>query len=86
MVKTRAKEYALELLLKKQESHSKMENLSYTDIKIQDYFNSDQMNNEQKRMLFKFRTRKERFGENFRAGNDDVNVKKLKKKLQLLEL
>ena len=72
MVKTRAKEYALELLLKKQESHSKMENLSYTDIKIQDYFNSDQMNNEQKRMLFRFRTRMERFGENFRAGNDHV--------------
>ena len=32
IVKTKAKEYALRLLIKKQESHSKMENLNYTEL------------------------------------------------------
>ena len=41
-----------------------MDNLNYSEIKMQ----SDKINPAQKRTIFKFRTRMERFGEIFRAG------------------
>ena len=71
-VKIRATEYSLKSLKSKQATHSKMENLSYKDLKIQDYFPSDHLDYKQKQTLFKLRTRMERFGENFRAGNSPV--------------
>ena len=71
-VKIRATEYSLKSLKSKQATHSKMENLSYKDLKIQDYFLSDHLDYKQKQTIFKLRTRMERFGENFRAGNSPV--------------
>ena len=38
MVKIKAKEYALNKLIEKQKTHSKMKNLTYKDLKIQEYF------------------------------------------------
>ena len=37
IVKIKAKEYALRLLRRKQDTHSKMENLYYSDIQMQNY-------------------------------------------------
>jgi hypothetical protein len=37
MVKIKAKEYTLEYLLKLKGKHSKMNNLSYSELKLQDY-------------------------------------------------
>ena len=45
-----------------------MDNLNYSEIKMQSYLTSDKINPAQKRTIFKFRTRMERFGEKFRAG------------------
>ena len=42
LVKIRAKELALEQLQSKQNKHSKMENLSYSEVKIQSYLNSEE--------------------------------------------
>ena len=69
LVKTRAKEHALKKLQTRQENHSKMENVKYTEMKIQNYFVSEQIGIHQKKTIFKYRVRMERFGENFRAGN-----------------
>ena len=49
-----------------------MDNVTYTDLEMQDYFTSDQIDNQQKKTVFKYRTRMERFGENFRGGKDHV--------------
>ena len=72
LVKRRAKEYALEVLQTKKLKHTKMDNVTYRDLEMQDYFSSDQIDNNQKRTVFKLRTRMERFGENFRGGRDHV--------------
>ena len=65
-VKIKAKEYALKMLKTKQDRHSKMENLKYSEITMQSYLKSDRISVSQKRTIFKFRTRMERFGENYR--------------------
>ena len=36
---------------------------------MQTYFTSERINPDQKRRIFRFRTRMERFGENYRAGS-----------------
>ena len=72
LVKIRAKKYALEVLQNKKLKHRKMDNVAYRDLEMQDYFTSDQMDNKQKKTFFKYRTRMERFGENFLGGRDHV--------------
>ena len=68
LVKTRAKELALKQLIAKQNTHSKMENLHYTELKIQTYLKSEETSTQQKKILFKYRVRMEHFGENYRGG------------------
>ena len=68
-VKIKAKEYALRELKGKQAKHSKMENIKYSNIKMQTYLTSERIHPDQKRTIFRFRTRMERFGENYRAGS-----------------
>ena len=72
LVKTRAKELALKQLVSKQERHSKMENLYYSELKLQTYLKTDETSIEQKKMLFRNRVRMEQFGENYRGGKDQV--------------
>ena len=49
-----------------------MEHVSYTNLESQEYLKSYQISNDQKRMIFKYRTRMERFGENLRGGQNMV--------------
>ena len=72
LVKAKAKEYALKILQIKQNSHKKMKDLKYESIKIQKYFTRSDLSIEQKKLLFKFRTRMSDFGENYRAGREKV--------------
>ena len=72
LVKTKAKSYALELLLNKKITHSKMKKLDYTDLEIQNYFLETNLKPDEIRTIFKYRTRMEKFGENFRAGKDRI--------------
>ena len=71
-VKIKAKELALKNLLSKKEGHSKMEKLTYRDLNIQPYFLSEDIGINQKRSVFKYRVRMERFGENFRGRQSQV--------------
>ena len=70
MVKTKAKAFALRKLLEKQAKHSKMEKLRYSDLKLQDYLKDGKLKAEEMKTLFKYRTRMENFGENFRGGEE----------------
>ena len=67
MVKIKAKEYALNILTDRQRKHSKMSNLHYTELKIQDYFKIEGINIKQVQNLFKWRVRMAPMGENFRG-------------------
>ena len=58
--------------MKVKESHSKMKNINYKELKIQAYFQNNSLSVENKRDLFSFRTRMANFGENFRGQRDFV--------------
>ena len=72
LVKVKAKEFALEKLTRKKNTHSKMEKLDYNEIKMQNYLLSEQLKPKQKRLIFKYRTRMAEFGENYRGGRSQV--------------
>ena len=72
IVKMKAKEHAMKRLISKQETHSKMENLKYTELKIQNYFKDENLKPKEMKTIFRYRTRMEMFGENFRGGEDQV--------------
>ena len=72
VVKSRAKEIAFRKLSKIKNEHSKMSNLDYSELEIQNYLLREDLKIEQKRMLFKYRTRMAEYGENFRAGRAQV--------------
>ena len=70
IVKIKAKEYALKTLKRRQEMHRKMKSVIYTEMKSQSYLSSEKIKNDQKKIIFKYRTRMARFGENFRGGTE----------------
>ena len=72
MVKRKAKELVLKKLLISKANHSKMANLEYNNMEMQSYFLREDVKIEQKRIIFKYRTRMAEFGENFRAGRHTV--------------
>ena len=49
-----------------------MEKLTYMDLNIQPYFLSEDIGINQKRSVFKYRVRMERFGENVHGGQSQV--------------
>ena len=68
LVKKQVSEVALMELLNLKETHSKMINLEYTSLEMQDYLKNKNITVEQAKILFKFRTRMANFSENFRGG------------------
>ena len=72
MVKKKAREIALERLLEMKVKHSKMNNLEYSELKLQEYFKLPGIRIEQVREVFKFRTRMLPFGENFKGAKESV--------------
>ena len=57
IVKTKAKEYALKTLKRRQEMHRKMKSVIYTEMKSLSYLSSEKIKNDQKITIFKYRTR-----------------------------
>ena len=49
-----------------------MENIYYEDFEIQRYFTREDIKIEQKKIIFKFRTRMAKFGQNYRGGNEKI--------------
>ena len=73
LVKIKSKEYALKILTEKQKKHSKMKNLYYKEMKIQEYFKIEGISTKQVQNLFKWRVRMALLGENFR-GNEKYKI------------
>ena len=68
LVKSKAKELGLQILIKKKEKHSKMSKLEYMDLEMQNYFKSNEITVSEARVLFKFRTRMTKCWGNFKGG------------------
>ena len=66
-MKARIKEFALDRLNESKYEHSKMDNLLFTELKIQEYLVAENISVEQKRNIFRFRTRMATFSENYRG-------------------
>ena len=66
LVKVKTKEYTLDHLLKIKEKHSKMDNLDYIDLKLQNYLKDEKILVKEAKTLYRFRTRAAKFGENMK--------------------
>ena len=73
-MKKRAKKFELASLLelKGKKAKSKMKNLTYSQLQIQDYLLLKTINISEAKALFKFRLRMAPFGENFRGGQKTI--------------
>ena len=69
LVKKCGQEYALAELNKKKTSHSKLSNIEYDELKLQQYLKCDKITVRQAHTLIKFRTRMARYGGNFKGSN-----------------
>ena len=65
-IKIKMKEYTLEHLLSQKEEHSKMDNLHYVELKIQNYLTDDGISVQEAKNVYKFRTRSAKFKENYK--------------------
>ena len=66
LIKIKAKEFALCFLLDKKDTHSKLKNLNYRDLNMQDYLKELSTNEAQ--AVFAHRTRMSQYSENYRGG------------------
>ena len=64
-MRIKEKKYALYTFLEKQESHSKLDNLCYTELKLQAYL--ENMSATEAQTVFSYRTRMANFKENYRG-------------------
>ena len=71
-VKTKALEYEFSRLMGVKQSHSKMDNLSYSKLEIQEYFKLENMSTNGAKTLFQYRTRMAKYGENFRGPDGPI--------------
>jgi hypothetical protein len=65
LVKIKTKEYALKYLLNLKAEHSKLDNLMYSELKLQSYLKSDDIPVHEAKNLFRYRVRVADFKENF---------------------
>ena len=86
LVKAKTKEFSLTYLKNLQLKHSKLSQLFYHDIKLQQYFTNPELTVSQKQMLFRCRVRMENFGENFRGGKSEVLCRLCNSHLDNLEM
>ena len=71
-VNQKAQAFAFEILKIKQNSHSKINKIQYSRLKIQPYMTDEKIPVRTKRLLFNFRMRMLNFGENFRGARPSV--------------
>ena len=70
LVEKKAKEVAFVKYLKQKALHSKLSNLFYSSLKLQDYLCSKDFNVSEARLVFSFRTRMAPFQQNFKNKQD----------------
>ena len=66
IVKIKTKEYTLDYLQQMKQKHSKMKNLHYDELKIQNYLNNEEITVKEAQNIFRFRTRTANFKENYK--------------------
>ena len=66
LVKVKAKKYAFNYLLKLKSTHTKMKNITYTELKLQNYLKSDNIPVYEAKNLYQFRVRAANFRENYK--------------------
>ena len=69
-VKQKCKEFAAEKFNLKKNTHSKMANLNYSELKIQGYMQSKEITVENSKILLSWRLRMARFGANYGNRNE----------------
>ena len=72
LIKEKSFQYAFNKFNKMKQSHSKMKQLFYKELKIQDYLLSPSISNETTKILFRWRIHMEKFDNNFRGGRNEV--------------
>ena len=72
IVKNKSKIFALKVFIDQKSQHSKMKNLKYSDLKMQEYLLSPTLSLETKKIILRWRISMELFGENFKAGRKEV--------------
>ena len=65
LLKIKCRDAALKYLTENNENKSKMQNLNYYTLELQDYLKSDKISTTKKKILFKFRTRMVNVGHNY---------------------
>ena len=71
-VKEKVRESSLACLKTRKQRYKKLENLDYVTFETQKYLLDNNTSFEEKKIIFQFRTRMARFGENFKAGKARV--------------
>ena len=56
----------------KKSIYKKMEHVSYNELKTQNYLLNNEHSIEEQKLIFTFRTRMAQFGENYKAGRDEI--------------
>ena len=74
IMKIKSKEYTLNYLIEIKDSHSKMDNLEYPELKLQNYLRDDEIPLNEARNLYRFRTRVANFKENFKNGHQSCAI------------
>ena len=69
MVKKKIKDYALEKFLKGKEKHSKLDNVDYANLKIQEYLESSELSVEDCKFVMQWRLHMAKFGANYGDSN-----------------
>ena len=64
--------YAIKILNMNKSRYKKLDKLEYVELKTRNYLIAKNLNLDQKRLIFKYRTRTADYGENFRAGREMV--------------
>ena len=67
LVKRKAKEYAFISYLERKDKHSKLENLFYSDLKMQNYLSKEGMNKIEAQTIFSYRCRMADCRENYKG-------------------
>ena len=67
IVNIKAREYALEILTEKQQKHSKMDKLYFSELKQQKYFRLENVKIEEVRNIFRYRVRMAPFWGNYKG-------------------
>ena len=73
LVKIKATEYQFARLMSLKQGHSKMENLQYSKLQLQEYLKLGNLNASEAKVIFKYRTRMASYGENYRENQIHVS-------------